>query len=169
MDKNSLVEEKGDTMKKGLRMFGIGLVGLIIAITLGGCERGWGTKGHAPGNFLKNVDREVKELNLTQAQQAKYEDIRHRLEADMNKHIDKMKLMHSEIEKNFKTEHPDVNTMASQLKKEFAEEGDPRQKLIDYFVEFYNILDQNQQKQVDKYISKRLESMNKHCPTGNLF
>jgi Spy/CpxP family protein refolding chaperone len=169
MNKISLVEEKGDHMKNGLRMFGIGLVGLIVAITLGGCERGCGAKGHAPDYFLKKVDREVKELNLTQAQQAKYEDIRHRLEADMNKHMDKMKQLHSEIEKNFKSEHPDVNTMAAQLKKDFTEEGDPRQKLIDYFVEFYNILDQNQQKQVDKYISKKIGSMNKRCLTGKLF
>jgi Spy/CpxP family protein refolding chaperone len=153
-------------MKKGLKMFGIGLVGLIIAITLGGCERGWGPKGHSPDYLLKKIDREVKELNLTQAQQAKYEDIRHRLEADMNKHMDKMNQLHSEIEKNFKSEHPDVTAMAAQLRKDFAEEGDPRQKLIDYFVEFYNILDQDQQKKVDQYISKRVESMRKHCPAG---
>ena len=156
-------------MKKGLSMFGIGLISLIIAIALSGCERGCWSKGHAPDSILKKVDREVKELNLTQAQQVKYEDIRHRLEADINKHMDKMKLLRGEIEKNFKSEHPDVNTMAAQLKKEFTEEGDPRQKLIDYFVEFYNILDENQQKQVDKYISKRIESINKHCLTGKLF
>jgi uncharacterized membrane-anchored protein YjiN (DUF445 family) len=156
-------------MKKGLSMFGIGLIGLIIAVALSGCERGCWSKGHAPDSILKKIDREVKELNLTQAQQVKYEDIRNRLVADMNKHIDKMKLLHSEIEKNFKSEHPDVSTMAAQLKKEFTEEGDPRQKLIDYFVEFYNILDENQQKQVDKYITKRIESINKHCLTGKLF
>jgi len=156
-------------MKKGLSMFAIGLIGLIIAIALSGCERGCWSKGHAPDSILKKVDREVKELNLTQAQQVKYEDIRHRLEADMNKHLDKMKLLHSEIEKNFKSEHPDVNTMAAQLKKEFTEEGDPRQKLIDYFVEFYSILDENQQKQVDKYITKRIESIHKHCLSGKLF
>jgi Spy/CpxP family protein refolding chaperone len=156
-------------MKKGLRVFGIGLIGLLIAIALSGCERGCWSKGHAPDSILKKVDHEVKELNLTQAQQVKYEDIRHRLETDMNKHMDKMKLLRSDLEKNFKSEHPDVNAMAAQLKKEFTEDGDPRLKLIDYFVEFYNILDQNQQKQVDKYINKKIESMNKHCPIGKVF
>jgi hypothetical protein len=156
-------------MKKGLRVFSIGLIGLIIAIALSSCERGCWSRGHAPDPIVKKIDHEVKELNLTQTQQAKYEVIRHRLETDINEHMNKMKLITSEVEKNFKSEHPDVNAMAVQLKKEFTEEGDPRQKFIDYFVEFYNILDENQQKQVDKYISKSIESMYKHCLTGKLF
>jgi hypothetical protein len=80
MIKISLVEDKGDNMKKGLKVFGIGLIGLLIAIALSGCERGCWSKGHAQDSILKKVDHEVKELNLTQAQQVKYEDIRHRLD-----------------------------------------------------------------------------------------
>jgi Spy/CpxP family protein refolding chaperone len=149
-------------MKKALRIIGLGLTGLIVAITLGGCERGWGPKGHSPDYLLKKVDSEVKELNLTQEQQTKYQDIRHRLEVDVRKHMDSMKQLHGDIEKNLKSEHPDVNAMAVQLKKQFAEEGDPRQKLVDYFVEFYNILDQNQQKKLIDHIGKERRCFNWH-------
>lgn len=156
-------------MKKTLRIIGISLVGLVVAIALSGCGRGMWDRWHTPDHIMKKVDSEVKELDLTPEQQTKYQDIRSRLEVDVRKHLDSMKQLHGDIEKDLKGERPDVNAMAAQLKKRLAEEGDPRQKLVDYFVEFYNILDQNQQKQVDKYISKRIESINKHCLTGKLF
>jgi Spy/CpxP family protein refolding chaperone len=149
-------------MKKALRIIGIGLAGLIVAITLGGCERGWGSKGHTPDHIMKKIDSEVKELNLTPEQQTKYQDIRRRLEVDVRKHMDSMKQLHGDIEKNLKGERPDVNAMAAQLKKQFAEEGDPRQKLVDYFVEFYNILNPDQQKKLIDHIGKERRCFNWH-------
>jgi Spy/CpxP family protein refolding chaperone len=149
-------------MKKALRIIGLGLTGLIVAITLGGCERGWGPKGHSPDYLLKKIDSEVKELNLTSEQQTKYQDIRSRFEVDVRKHMDSMKQLHGDIEKNLKSDRADVNAMAAQLKKQFAEQGDPRQKLVDYFVEFYNILDQNQQKKLIDHIGKERKCFNWH-------
>jgi len=149
-------------MKKTLKMIVLGLAGLIVAITLVGCERGWGPKGHSPDYLLKRVDSEVKALGLTPEQQTKYQDIRSRLVVDVRKHMDSMKQMHSDIEKDLKTERPDANAMAAQLKKRFAEEGDPRMKLVDYFMEFYNILDQNQQKKLIDHIGKERRCFNWH-------
>jgi Spy/CpxP family protein refolding chaperone len=149
-------------MKKTLRMIVISLVGLVVAIALGGCERGWGPKWHSPDYILKKIDSEVKELNLTAEQQTKYQDIRGRLEVDVRKHMDSMKQLHSDIEKDLKSESPDVNAMAVQLKKRFAEEGDPRQKLVDYFVEFYNILNPDQQKKLIDHIGKERRCFNWH-------
>ena len=149
-------------MKKTLKMIVLGLAGLIVAITLVGCERGWGPKGHSPDYLLKRVDSEVKALGLTPEQQTKYQDIRSRLVVDVRKHMDSMKQMHSDIEKDLKTERPDANAMAAQLKKRFAEEGDPRMKLVDYFMEFYNILDQNQQKKLIDHIGKERRRFNWH-------
>ena len=77
-------------------------------------------KGHSPDNILKKVDSEVKELGLTAEQQTKYQDIRSRLEVDVRKHMDTMKQLHTDIEKDLKGERPDVNAMAAQLKKQFA-------------------------------------------------
>jgi Spy/CpxP family protein refolding chaperone len=149
-------------MKKTLRTIVLGLAGLLVAITLGGCERGWGPKGHSPDYILKKVDSEVKDLNLTAEQQTKYQDIRSRLEKDVRKHLDSMKQLHSDIEKDLKTERPDMNAMAAQLKKRFADEGDPRQKLVDYFVEFYNILNSDQQKKLIDHIGKERRCFNWH-------
>lgn len=149
-------------MHKGFRMIGIGLAGLVAMIALGGCDRDWGCRRHMPEHFLKRIDREVKELKLTPSQQTKYADIRTRLEADMRTHMDGMKQLHSEIEKGLAAERPDMNAMAAQLKKRFAEEGDPRQRLTDYFVEFYSILDEHQQKLVRDHLLQRLACFNRH-------
>jgi Spy/CpxP family protein refolding chaperone len=147
-------------MKKALRTIIFGLAGLLVAITLGGCERGCWTKGHSPDNILKKVDSEVKELGLTAEQQTKYQDIRSRLEVDVRKHMDTMKQLHTDMEKDLKGERPDVNAMAAQLKKQFAQEGDPRVKLVDYFVEFYNILNPEQQKKLIDHMGKERRCFN---------
>jgi Spy/CpxP family protein refolding chaperone len=147
-------------MKKALRIVGISLVGLVVALALGGCERGWGSKGHTPDHIMKKVDSEVKDLDLTPEQQTKYQAIRSRLEVDVRKHMDSMKQLHGDIEKNLKGDRPDVNAMAAQLKKQFAEEGDPRQKLVDYVVEFYNILNPEQQKKLINNIGKEHRCFN---------
>lgn len=149
-------------MKKTLRTIVLGLAGLLVAFTLGGCERGWGPKGHSPDYILKKVDSEVKELGLTAEQQTKYQDIRSRLEKDVQKHMDTMKQLHTDMEKDLKGERPDVNAMAAQLKKQFAQEGDPRVKLVDYFVEFYNILNPEQQKKLVDHLGKERRCFNWH-------
>jgi Spy/CpxP family protein refolding chaperone len=156
------MKQKENFMKKTLRTIVLGLAGLLVAISLGGCERGWGPKGHSPGYILKKVDSEVKELGLTAEQQTKYQDIRSRLEVDVRKHMDTMNQLHSDLEKDPKAERPDVNAMAAQLKKRFADEGDPRQKLVDYFVEFYNILNPDQQKKLIDHIGKERRCFNWH-------
>ena len=149
-------------MKKTLRIIGISLVGLVVAIALSGCGKGMWDRWHTPDHIMKKVDSEVKELDLTPEQQTKYQDIRSRLEVDVRKHLDSMKQLHGDIEKDLKGERPDVNAMAAQLKKRFAEEGDPRQKLVDYFVEFYNILNPEQQKKLIENIGKEHRCFNWH-------
>jgi Spy/CpxP family protein refolding chaperone len=149
-------------MKKALMTIVIGLVGILLAIALGGCQRGYWNKWHSPDNILKKIDSEVKELGLTAEQQTKYQDIRSRLDVDIRKHMDTMKQMHIDIEKDLKAEHPDVNAIAAQLKKQFSQEGDPRVKLVDYFVEFYNILNPDQQKKLIDHLGKERRCFNWH-------
>ena len=80
---------------------------------------------------MKKVDSEVKELDLHRPNSRQsIQDIRSRLEVDVRKHLDSMKQLHGDIEKDLKGERPDVNAMAAQLKKRFAEEGDPRQRSL---------------------------------------
>ena len=149
-------------MKNALRMIGISLVGLVVAIALSGCDRGMCDRWHTPDHIMKKIDSEVKDLDLTAEQQTKYQDIRSRLEVDVRKHMDSMKQLHGDIEKDLKGERPDVNAMAAQLKKQFSQEGDPRVKLVDYFVEFYNILNPEQQKKLIDHIGKERRCFNWH-------
>ena len=149
-------------MKNALRMIGISLVGLVVAIALSGCDKGMCDRWHAPDHIMKKIDSEVKDLDLTAEQQTKYQGIRSRLEVDVQKHMDSMKQLHGDVEKDLKGERPDVNAMAAQLKKRFADEGDPRVKLVDYFVEFYNILNPEQQKKLIDHIGKERRCFNWH-------
>jgi len=146
-------------MNRVFKITGITLVGLLVALVMVGCERSWCSKWHDPGRIMNKIDSEVKDLNLSKEQQVKYEGIRSRFEKDVRAHMDSMKGLHDELEKKLSGDNPDVNAMATQLKKRFAEEGDPRMKLVDYFVEFYTILDKDQQKKLLDHMGKE-----RKCP-----
>jgi hypothetical protein len=128
-------------------------------MVMGGCARYWVPSWHNPERIMKKIDSEVRELKLTAEQQVRYEGIRARLEKDIRAHMSSMQALHQQIEKDLAGSSPDVNAMTSRLKQRLADDGDPRVKLVDYFGEFYNILDKDQQK-------KLLDHMQRHhrCP-----
>ncbi len=142
-------------MKKGLKLIMIGMAGLVISLVIGGCsDRHW-CRSHDPEGIMKMIDSEVNDLKLTPDQQEKYEDIRKRLETDVRRHMDTMRQLHAEAEKDLDSPNPDVNALTARLKSRLAEQGNPHEKILDYFLEFYNILDENQKRMVLEHFRSR--------------
>jgi Spy/CpxP family protein refolding chaperone len=111
-------------------------------------------KMHHAFPFFRGMDKEVKKLNLTQAQQEKYNDIKARVGKDIKERFGQMR---SEVENTLKSDNPDINALSVKLKQEISERPDMRILLIDYFMEFYNALNPGQQKILLSDISRKLK------------
>jgi Spy/CpxP family protein refolding chaperone len=136
-------------MKKyGIIIAAVFLIPLLMGFTC--CHE----KMHHAFPFFKGMDKEVKKLNLTQVQQEKYNDIRVRVKKDMK---DRFEQMHSEVENTLKSDNPDINALSVKIKQEISERPDMRIVFIDYFMEFYNVLNPDQQKTLLSDISKKLK------------
>jgi Spy/CpxP family protein refolding chaperone len=135
-------------MKKYGIISAIFLIPLLMGFTC--CHE----KMHHAFPFFKGMDKEVKKLNLTQAQQEKYNDIRTRVEKDIKERFEQM---HSEVENTLKSDNPDINALSVKLKQEISKRPDMRIGFIDYFMEFYNVLNPDQQKALFSDISKKLK------------
>lgn len=98
----------------------------------------------------------MNKLELTEAQTRQYEEIRTRFKGDLLKDISRFKNTHSDISARIMMDDPDVPAIAGELKQRMAGSPDLRAKYLDYFVEFYHILDEDQGQKVLKHINRRL-------------
>jgi Spy/CpxP family protein refolding chaperone len=110
-----------------------------------------------PEHVLSHMDRHVEELNLTEAQKAQYEEIRLRLRDHLLDGAEKRKQAVQDLKQAMKAENPDLPAMAASIKERMHHIPAHMGKNLDLFVEFYNILDQEQKAQVIKHFQKKLD------------
>jgi len=110
-----------------------------------------------PEVMLRRLDRRVKKLELTEAQTRQYEEIRTRFKGDLLNDISRFKNTHNIIRTQLMMDDPDIQAIAEELKQRMAGSPDLRAKYLDYFVEFYHILDEDQRQKVLKHINRRLK------------
>jgi hypothetical protein len=107
--------------------------------------------------LLWRLDKGVEELNLSEEQREKYNEIRSRIEKHLTEGMeDRGRLMqefHSEIDR----EDPDVRLLAESLKKKINEISGFMEENLDLFVEFYESLDDAQKDRVIDGIRDRME------------
>ena len=130
----SISKGKENPMKKK-PFFLIAILVLLGAAALTSCGR------HRPGHrpdpevILNRMDARVRKLDLSDDQQVQYDVLRDRLETDLDQ---------------------DMEQLAENLKTASGYIPDVRGKYIDYFVEFYSILDEEQQQEVINHMRKRM-------------
>jgi hypothetical protein len=95
--------------------------------------------------FLR-MDNEATRLGLTQTQQDRYEELKKRVEEEIENDIRGLSNRPDEVLKMLETEDPDLEVIADDLKYQIKTMEDPRGKYLDYLVEFYNILDERQKR-----------------------
>ncbi len=157
--------------KKGLALtstFLFVLTSGLLIFTFTGCRpRGFNGPGFHPGihgkdfsqRFLERMDKKISKLELSDIQQEKYNGIRKKLETDLNEMEKNQKLFFHEMRDEINRENPDMDKVAEMVKTKLVKMPDRMGKNIDYFTEFYSILDEDQKGRVLKEIR---EKMNRH-------
>jgi len=155
-------------MKLRKRSFIIGGIALLVAGVLfigllTGCRP---FAGHGPHRFckkdfsehvLKRMDREVNKLDLSEAQNAKYEEIRQRVEADLVEGMERKRQLFFEFQSEINKEEPDLNIIVDLVKDRLRDMPDVVEKQLDYFVKFYNILDEDQKAELIQKFQKKMK------------
>jgi hypothetical protein len=129
---------------------------VVSAVSLTSCGRHRMGHGKDPEVLLRRVDARVRNLRLNETQQAQYEDLRARVKTDMEQDIARMAPLSSMVKDELNRENPDLEALAANLKSGAADMPVLRDRYIDYFVEFYNILDEAQQERVVKHLRRRV-------------
>jgi Spy/CpxP family protein refolding chaperone len=151
--------------KKSLIIGGIAFLaaGMLFIGLLTGCRP---IPGHGPHRFckkdfsehvLRRMDREVKKLDLSEAQYAQYEDIRQRVAADLAEGAKQSRQLFVDLQSEMNKEDPNVGVITGLLKDQLRGMPGVMEKHLDYFEEFYNILDEDQKAQVIQKFRKKMK------------
>ena len=109
-------------------------------------------------HVLERLDGKVEDLNLSETQQVKYEEIRDKIAADMSNMMENRKNFFTELKEEMNQENPDIEKIAELLKEKLEQMPVKIGAHLDHFVEFYNILDEEQK---GRMIERFREKMNR--------
>ena len=153
--------------KRSLIIGGIALLvaGVLFVGLLTGCRP---FPGHGPGphrfckkdfseHVLKRMDKQVAKLDLSEDQHEKYVEIRQRIAADFAEGMERKKQIHFEFQSEINKKEPDINIIVDMVKDRLRDMPDVVEKQLDYFVEFYNILDEEQKAELIEKIQKKMK------------
>ena len=108
--------------------------------------------------ILWKMDRHVKELNLNNDQKKEYEKSKEEIRAGIAQAIERKKDFHRVVHQEMDKENPDINALAGLMKERAQNIPDMVSKPIDLFVNFYNLLDKDQQAKVIEMFRARMGS-----------
>ena len=111
------------------------------------------------GFLLWRMDKRAEELDFNDHQKEKYDEMRSKIEAQFSRGVEDRKKMREEISLELGKKEPDLKILAEAIKKRIAMVSDAVGSNLDLFVEFYNVLDADQQERVLEMIRERVE-----CP-----
>ena len=110
-----------------------------------------------PKHVLERIDSEVAELKLTDAQQAQYREIRSRLENELIEAVNQRKAFFKKVKAEMDHETPDLKVLSALLKSRVDNFPVRADMLIDNFMAFYNMLDENQKAVITTQLKKKFE------------
>jgi len=167
-------------MKIRKRYLFAGIVGLAFTIVIGSgllasatagrfCD--WDSPmGHRFGPFHRNmppdqiaefvmtrIDRRVADLQLTEAQKARYQELRTRLKARIEAQITEQKALKEQIRTEINREAPDPRVVSELVKGRIRSLSAGLEEGPDIFAEFYAMLDANQKAKVLAHFRERME------------
>lgn len=142
--------------KKKTVMVGLALMGTILIAGAGlvGCHRppgfcGGGCYGKEfPNHVLEKMDSEIEALQLTEAQQETYREIRAKVESELVEMGQERKAIFQEVKTEIDKDAPDLNILADLLKSHAKRFPDRMTFFVDRFMDFYQVLDAEQKGKV---------------------
>lgn len=145
------------------------VVALLLSFTLlAGCgphryykERGWGHPRFSgrdfPERMLKRMDRKAEELDLTEGQRETYEEIRAKIKANLIQAGEERENLFTQVREELDRENPDMNAVVGMVKGKLKDMPEHMGKALDLFLEFYNVLDEDQKAKVLEVIREKVE------------
>ncbi|THB67852.1 MAG: periplasmic heavy metal sensor [Desulfovibrio sp.] len=118
----------------------------LLAGPFGHCS--FGDREHHGEFMLEMLDFKIHKLDLSEEQQAQYQQIRARIEADVEQGRRLHEELHAEIEAVLDSDNPDLHAVAESVKIRLDNIPVMATKYIDYLLEIYDILDAEQQAKV---------------------
>ena len=107
--------------------------------------------------ILWRLDKRVEELNLSEAQKQKYEEIKGKLETRLKEHMDDRKRLMEELQTAINKEEPSVKVLSESIKKRIKRFPGFMEGNLDLFIEFYETLDKEQKDKVMATIRKKMK------------
>jgi len=95
-------------------------------------------------HILTRMDKHVEDLDLSATQKEKYEEIRLRIKDNLTKGAQNRKAFFTELKNEINKDNPDVYLLTGLVKQRFKGGPSHLADNLDYFEEFYSILDENQ-------------------------
>ena len=145
------------------------VVALLLSFTLlAGCgphryhkERGWGHPRFSgrdfPERMLKRMDSKAEELDLTEGQREAYEETRAKLKANLVQAGEDRERLFTQVRAELDQENPDMNAAVGMMKAKLEDMPEHMGQALDLFLEFYNVLDEDQKAKVVEMIREKAE------------
>jgi hypothetical protein len=122
-----------------------------------GFHRGFGHKD--VGEFvLWRLDKQMKELNLTEGQQDKYNQIRSNVEKHLTEGMDDRKAMRETFHSEMSKDEPDMRLLVNMMKEKINEVSGLMGENLDLVVGFYESLNVDQKNKILNEIRDRMEA-----------
>jgi len=166
------------TDRKKAMFIGIAIVFIILLTGIGFvvaegptrfCGEGFHSKFHGDGkhswfhkkefadHVLNKMDRHVEPLNLSASQKERYSAIKAKIKSRLDDRVIDRKMFFEDLKKELNQDTPDVEKMVSAVKGRIEIGSSFIKEHLEYFVEFYNILDDNQKTQITDCFKDRVD------------
>lgn len=158
--------------KAGIIILGIGVLCLLAALAAGcgprspfeGRDHSWspwkgrhGLHGkNFPDRVLKHMDERVEGLNLTEVQKEQYAAIRLKMKYELISGLENRKRLMTNVRKEMQKDLPDIHEVAGMVSAHVGMLPGALDRSMNLFLEFYEILDENQKAQVVGHFKDRL-------------
>jgi hypothetical protein len=164
--------KKGEKiMGKRKKVFIAGGIVLVVVLLIGfGRVAAWGPcrgfhGGFHPGFHNKDVsefilwrlDKVVEDLNLSEAQKGRYEEMKGKLQARFKEHREDRKRWMEEFQMAMGKGDPDVKGLSESVKNGIERFSGFMEGNLDLFVQFYETLDPGQKDKVMARIRERMK------------
>jgi len=107
--------------------------------------------------MLKRMDSKVEDLDLTEGQRETYEEIRSKIKANMVKAGEEREKLFTQVRAELDQENPDMNAAVGMVKGKLKDMPEHMGWALDLFLEFYNVLDEDQKAKVIEVIRDKAE------------
>ena len=156
-----------------IKRHGVRIVALAIALVslaamgyAAADKLGHGPFGHSPDWVLSRLDKQVKDLDLTKDQQAKYDQLKTKMRGRMEQGRRRHLQVRSEMKDLLSLHQPDMNAAAAMVKSQMIQMQQRLTEGLDEALVFYNSLNDHQKKIVAAKIKDHLDRFEK-CRFGD--